>query len=266
MNIPGCDPRALRIAETLHRTEQPDITVLFGSRARGDYQEQRSDIDIMLVQELPPTGEQRARAFASAEKSAETLYRRRVPVQILWKTSAEFHRMRRSVNDVVANALKDGIVMSQDPDKLPPLYRDTENQKDAEDYAIEWSVTEERIRQSEKNLTTFNILVQANDDDDMIGMHAQRAMEHALKALISANQESYPHVHRIDQLTDHALRSDPGLEFHPSIDGAIYNQYAGRDDYYATETPISGIGNYRERVNADVRLILDRVQEIKGAR
>ena len=34
----------------MHEREQPLATILFGSRARGDYEERRSDIDIMVVQ------------------------------------------------------------------------------------------------------------------------------------------------------------------------------------------------------------------------
>ncbi len=52
------DPRALQIARSLHREVRPAITILFGSRARGDYVDGRSDIDIMLVQETLPPGEE----------------------------------------------------------------------------------------------------------------------------------------------------------------------------------------------------------------
>ena len=45
------DPQALRIAQELHRSESPTLTVLFGSRARGDYAPGRSDVDILMVQE-----------------------------------------------------------------------------------------------------------------------------------------------------------------------------------------------------------------------
>ena len=66
MTIGKCDPRALEVARSLHRTEQPEVTVLFGSRARGDY-DGHSDIDIMLVQENPPSKEQESRTRNQAE-------------------------------------------------------------------------------------------------------------------------------------------------------------------------------------------------------
>ena len=37
------DPKAVKLAEILHGARQPQLTVLFGSRARGDYAEGRSN-------------------------------------------------------------------------------------------------------------------------------------------------------------------------------------------------------------------------------
>ena len=35
MTTAACDPRALQLARALHRSQQPEVTILFGSRARG---------------------------------------------------------------------------------------------------------------------------------------------------------------------------------------------------------------------------------------
>ena len=53
------DHRALEIVQLLQELEQLDIAILFGSRATGAYEDGKSDIDIMLVQEEPPTAEQK---------------------------------------------------------------------------------------------------------------------------------------------------------------------------------------------------------------
>lgn len=57
----GCDPHALRIAEELHRAEQPLISILFGFRARGDYLEGRSDLDVLLIRDSVPDFQQKER-------------------------------------------------------------------------------------------------------------------------------------------------------------------------------------------------------------
>ena len=51
------DPSAVKLAELLHETRNPHLTILFGSRARGDYAEGRSGVDIMLVEDQPPDDE-----------------------------------------------------------------------------------------------------------------------------------------------------------------------------------------------------------------
>ncbi len=260
MTTTNCDPRALEIAHCLHRTEQPELTILFGSRARGDYEDGRSDIDIMLVQEHPPSEEQESRTRNQAETSAQELYRQEVPVQIIWKTSDEFNRMRRSVNHLVARALRDGVMMSRDTGDYSSGYNDNNEN----DYEYEWTVTDERYRHAEKHLNTFNNLIDVGDHDDMIGQHAQGAMEHALKSLISATHTAYDRIHDINQLTSDALRADSDFQFSQGIDGSIYNQYAGSQDYHPTQNPISDIADYRNIVNADVQAILARVREIRG--
>ena len=259
MTTTKCDPRALEVAHCLHRTEQPEVTILFGSRARGDY-DGSSDIDIMLVQENPPSKEQESRTRNQAEASAQDQYRQRVPVQIIWKTSDEFNRMRRSINHLVARALRDGVIMPRDTGDYDSRY----NNNGDNDYEYEWTVTDERYRHAEKHLNTFNTLVDVGDHDDMVGQHAQGAMEHALKALISATHTAYERIHDIDQLTSDALRVDPDFQFSQGIDGSIYNQYAGAQDYHPTQNPISNIVDYRAIVNSDVQTILARVREIRG--
>lgn len=256
-----CDPRALRVAEDLHRKLQPELTILFGSRARGDYEDGRSDIDIIVVLEslLPP--EARGELESAVRAQAEAIYGEYVPVQLWWQTTDEFNRMRRTVNHVTVYALREGIIMSQDPENSR---LDLEN--DEEDYSHEWSLTEERLRHAERHLTAFNVLIDAGMHDSMIGQHAQGDMEHALKALISACVERYPHVHDIDQLIDRARRVDRSFRFTPSIAGEIYNQYVGVEEYGPTQNPISHLEDYRNRVGSDVAIILERVREIGQSR
>ena len=81
-----CDPRALRVAEDLHRKLEPKMTILFGSRARGDYEDGRSDIDIMVVQKVLPSGSEQLAMQAETQAGAETIYDHYVPVQLFWQT------------------------------------------------------------------------------------------------------------------------------------------------------------------------------------
>ena len=255
-----CDPRALRIALDLHQKVRPYISILFGSRARGDYEDGRSDIDIMLVVDaLPPQQKQNA-AAKMARTRAKGIYGDYVPIQVIWQTMEEFDRMRRTMNHVTVHALGEGILMSDDP-----AYDGRNFENEEEDYSYEWTITEERLRHAERHLAAFNLMIDGGMHDSMIGQHAQGAMEHALKALISARVERYPHVHSINDLLTRARRVDRRFQFTPEIPGNIYNQYVGRDEYGPTKHPITDIEDYRNKVNSDVGTVLARIQEIRRA-
>ncbi len=126
------DPRALRVVQKLHDSERPEFTILFGSRARGDYREDQSDIDIMLVQGSTPSEEQVRRVWNKIRTYTEEEYGSRVSEGIVWITTEEFSRRRRTINDVVASALRDGIVIGQEPEFL---------RRDSPDYEYERIVT-----------------------------------------------------------------------------------------------------------------------------
>ena len=255
-----CDPLALRVAQELHRTEQPEVTILFGSRARGDYKEGRSDIDILLVREKTPNLEQREITERQAGKLARYLYGWKVPVQTVWHTPAEFDQLRRTVNHVVARALQDGVIMPRDLEDFGSRYGDAE-----EDYSQEWTVTGERIRHAERHLAAFDLTINSGiaDMDIIIGHHAHQSLEHAMKALISARGRQYKTIHNLNELVGDVRRADPGFRFRLEIEGKIYNQYAGREEYERTETPLTDIPGYEEKTRANIQQLLDRVREIQ---
>ncbi len=258
MAATNCDPRALRLARRLHQTVQPEVTILYGSRARGDYRDGDSDIDIMLVQENEPSEDQKSRARRIAQNLAKAQYTGAVPVQIVWQTSQEFGRMRRAVNHLVSNALREGIVMPRNLEEYSNRYA-----ADYDDQEFEWTITDQRYRHAEVHLDSFHSMIDLQKDDLVIGQQAQNAMEHALKAVISANGERYPRTHDINQLTEKALQWDPEFQFTLSVPGEVYNQYAGSDEYYDARNPLTSIPDYRELVDSDVEAVMQRVREIR---
>ena len=256
----GCDPLALRVAQELHRTEQPEATVLFGSRARGDYVEGRSDIDVLLIRDAVPDFEQKELINRKAQKLSRSLYGWTVPVQTVWCTRDEFDQMRRTVNHVVARALQDGVIMPRDPEDFSIRYGQEEP-----DSSNEWTITGERLRHAEEHLDVFNLLINSGRVlmDDMIGQQAHQALEHAMKALISVRGRQYKTTHNLNELVGDVRRADPEFRFRLTIDGQIYNQYAGRDEYQPTKTPLTGIPGYEEATKENVRQLLERVREIR---
>ena len=249
------DPNALLVARRLHEAVQPAVTILFGSRARGDYRPD-SDIDLLLIADQPPEPPARAAAKAVAADCVRRLYRPPVDCQVIWKTAAEAALMRRTINHMIARAFDEGVIMPRDPSQNPAERSDRDT-----DY--EWSVTDERIRHAEQHLLTFRYLADGNMPDHSIGQHAQQAMEHALKAHISAAGVRYERAHNLYILLRQVQDADPDFGFTPESDYGILNQYAGSSDYYQPERPITEQPDFRRQVEADVARLLNRVAEIR---
>ena len=255
--LENCDPRALQVARRLQEQEKPQLLILFGSRVRGDWEEGRSDIDLLLVTERAGDWDEYLRLDDRAIAIAEAVYGDAVPVQTLPFSPAEFQKTRRSLNHVTARALREGVLMPLRPEDFQHPY------EGEDDLAYEWSVAEERLRHANLHLAEFKKKVAEGADDTLIGQQAQSAMEHALKALISISGMEYPTSHEIGPLTQRARQADPEFRGRQRIDPRFYNQYVGREEYKPTPQPLSRLENYAEIVIGDIQAILDRVYEIK---
>ena len=245
------DLRALQIAHELHLSENPTVTVLYGSRARGDYAEGRSDVDILLVQEAPPTEEQEARVAFKALSLSASLYRGyRVQVQVVWLALEEFDKRRRRRSDFVSRVLDHGIILSES----------------STDYGI-WSrhaTASHHVRQAERHLRSFLDRQPGSEPSDhYVGRQAFAAMRDALKAVVFASWEWCPDVADIGMLIDLAARADAAFIFRPAIDADVYSQYGFPREGLPIDRPLPGIADYRALVEGDVRAALARVQVVR---
>ncbi len=163
------DPHAVRIARELHQSENPVLTVLFGSRARGDHASGRSDMDILMVQDR--------RVRLHAQSLAASLYRGyMVPVNVVWMPLEEFEKRRRFINGMVARAMDHGIILSNSPT----------------DYGA-WSRrarTSYHVRWARRHLGFFlDRQAQSEPNDGHVGVQAYLAIQDALMAVVYARGE-----------------------------------------------------------------------------
>ena len=262
MTAATCDLRALSVAKAVHERERPLATILFGSRARGDYEERRSDIDIMLVQAEEPDGEYKGSVEEWAEGVVRAAYGRWVPVQLVWLTEQRFNEGQRYVNHVATQALFDGIIMTQNPEE----YQNRDADDEEAEYEYDWTPYNERLRHAEAHLTAFQDLIDLGRIDLLIGQQAQNALEHAMKALLEAHSVRYQRTHNIGDLLGRVRDVDPDLrQFQFSIPPDIYTQYAGEQVYRLTRQHplLSEQPDYRERTVADAQYIINRAREVR---
>ena len=260
MTAATCDPRALSVARAVHRRERPHATILFGSRARGDHDEYRSDIDIMLLQDWVPDGESQWPVKEWVEGIARGAYGREVQVQLVWRTLDEFRHNRRYVNSVETNAVRDGVFMPLDPNQDDSsCYEDEDTE-----YEYDWTPYNERLRHAEAHLEAFVMCVENGMNDLIIGQQAQNALEHAMKALLEAHRVGYRRTHNIGHLLGRIRHTDPQLPaFAISIAPDIYTKCAGEQAYELSDPLLTDQPDYRERTIADARRIINRAREVR---
>ncbi len=262
MTAATCDPLALSVAQAVHEREWSEATILFGSRARGDYEERRSDIDIMLLNPGMPDPGYQDRTSQWAEGMAQSVYGHPVPVQLVWRTLDEFRHNRRYVNSVETRAVRDGVFMPQNPSRHGSAqYEDEETE-----YEYDWMNYDNRMLHAELHLTAFQDMIDLGRNDLLIGQHAQAALEHGMKAFLEAHGAAYQRTHNIGHLLGRIRQVDSEMsEFTLRLPPDIYSEYAGEDEYgllrqqpLLTEQP-----DYRERTIADAQRIIDRAREVR---
>ena len=261
--IPKYDAKALAVARAVQQREQPELTILFGSRSRGDHDEDWSDIDIMLVADREANAAEREQAEEAAQAVVSASYGHHVPVQLVWCTLETFRHNRRYTNSLETNAVRDGIVMPKDPEQYGSSHCE-----DAEtEYEYDWSTYENRLEDASDHLEAFRRLVEQGLSDQIIGLHTQGALEHAMKALLEAHRVEYRFNHEIGELLGNVRRVDPQMaEFRLSIDPDIYSRYAGRRAYVRPAAPmmLANQPDYLARTVADAELIIERARVVRS--
>ena len=258
------DVKALQVARAVQQREQAELTILFGSRSRGDHDEDWSDIDIMLVTAREANVAERERATEAATAAASANYGHYVPVQLVWRTLETFRHNRRYTNSLETNAVRDGIIMPKDPEQCGSSHCE-----DAEtEYEYDWSTYENRMEDASDHLESFRRLVEQGLSDQIIGLHAQGALEHGMKALLEAHRAEYRFSHEIGELLGNIRRVDPEMaEFSLSIDPNIYSRYAGRHAYIRPAAPmmLTNQPDYQARTVTDAEFIIARARAVRSS-
>ncbi len=97
--------------------------------------------------------------------------------------------------------------------------------------------------------------------DEIVGFHAQQAIEKALKAWLAALGKEYPLTHEIDRLL--ALLDDEGCDVTPFRTLDRYTSFAVAFRYEALGGEASGLD--RAEAVRDARAVFERVQAFLSA-
>ncbi len=257
---PEPDPRAVTVAGALRDATGAGCVILFGSRARGDWTV-GSDVDLMVVNPEPFTGEELSRMQSAAERIAEQTYHEYTGVDLVFMTTEEYDlKSLHTINNVAAHVRREGIAVSSDPEN----YSSGGSEEHGNDSSAEYTERERRMADANEHYAIMHDLLDLGRESNHAAYCAHQTLEHAMKALISAQGYEYPHHHGLTRLYETILVNDPGMDWQPQSNLPQLNNYAGGSRYGAALDPVR---DFRQMANAathDLERIYRRITELTG--
>ena len=244
------DHRAAELAELVHESQRPRLTILFGSRARGDYAEGRSDIDILVVRDHPPDEGTLRNSWLEYENKKLDLFRgQQIDTDYIPSMADEFLREYRTVNALAARAANEGYMVGEQAQAFRTQARRRR--------------TAHHLRWADAHLSYLERSADAGDEHQ--GAQACLAVQNALEAAVNAAGEWCPEIHDIGMSMELAGRADPAGSYETELDPEIYSQYFYSRRNLPPETPFTSNPGNRETAGRDTRGLLARVEEIRAA-
>ena len=251
------DPKAKAVAEAVYDTVRPVAVILFGSRARGDYRED-SDVDLLVITADDEDGaEWRGRyveACKAAHEKAEAVYGFPMGVDVVDMPASKFADCRRAKNHVAGQAVRDGVIVSQQP--LPGEGQQPTN----------WPDIRTRFIAATRNENDLLVNIESGaSSQEIIGFLAQQAIENALKAWISALDDEYRNIHDLADLAA-IIRRHQRENDTPAGEALFWlTSYAVEYRYDGARVKIDDPHGLLERVNDLVEGIAARIRELTGS-
>ena len=245
------DGRALRTARALQDVWTDATVILFGSRARRDWNDY-SDIDLMLVGAdttrrvsayLPP-----AYRVARREYGAEPPA---IDVKCLSRQDFQ-EQVTYSRNRIGAVAYREGIIMDG---YVPPTNEPESTARNPEN--SERAEMEERLMDAHIEYDEMHVLLDRKRYTKGCMYKAHQALEHGLKALIVAQERDYPHSHDLT-----SLARDCGIELRSDLQ--LLSEYAGGPRYGAPPFPALDFIRIANDVTDALSAIFQRAYELTG--
>ena len=252
----GYDTRALAIAQRLLDYTGAERVILFGSRSRDDWRD-GSDVDVLVIHpdaaELSSHEPTRnaARSFAKEQLGPKT------EIDLVFSSPENYRHNIRTINHVSAIAHREGIAM---PGNSEPH----DGEPEEPDAAHENEVRYLRIHDANAHYGAMQALLDTNLPPEMAIQHAHMTLEHALKALMSAQGRQYQHIHNLVVLLDDVNRGRPEPPLALGSDLAKLNDYAVRFRYVAAKDPITDLDGMANNVTDDIAQIYRRIADVAG--
>lgn len=244
------DAKAILVARTIKEIAAPDDIFLFGSRARGDWDD-ASDIDVFTIADADPaTKERHRRALKAGQFQAMELYGRPIKIDLVRYSPADFERFRTARTHLTYHALKDGITMNCEPAAQSDRYPDVEpdNRPDVE----------QRFTNYQRQILAAESLLEQGLGYEEVGQQFQRCLENACKGLLAhldyndGAGNAWRRTHSIAVLQV-AIRTFPnGQRILGDAEFAFLDEYAIDAPYEGVQQPLPDEYQVLESIRATV--------------
>lgn len=179
------DHRAIEVAREVHRMAEPEQTILFGSRARGDHRPD-SDIDVLIISKRSPTEEWLDDLRDRARKVQKAHLPEASGIDVICMTVDEFAGRRHLRNNLANSIAKQGA----------PILPQTPEQAEPPEESIDWDDINGKLKDATGAADGLIAIAGAGIldamDDKQIGRMGQNALENAYKAVLGAHGFEYP--------------------------------------------------------------------------
>ena len=248
----------MSVAREVRERMDAECVILFGSRSRADWTGE-SDIDLMAIVRDRPDRDEQTRATDMARRILDEAYSDRdyMPMDLIFMAESEYRRRAKSVNHVAAIASREGIKLPRDPED----YAEPESEIDDE---VEREDRVQRVVHANTYYDSMNALLDMGRQNMSVVFQAHQALEHGMKALISALGHRYPHTHDLNKVADAIREIDKERVWRFDSDLEQLSGYAGGNRYFAATNPVRDFTIMANAVTDDLSRIYRRVAELTG--
>ena len=260
MTTLSTDRRALEIARQIHRISGASRTILFGSRARGDYRHD-SDVDVLVIKEAS----QDEAWLENLRQQARNMQKAQMPqasgIDVLCMTETEFLRASRFRNNLANSIAKHGCpAMPDEPIRRP----------DPHEERTDWQDVRDRLQDATDAAGDLQLALEAGYvarmSDKGVGRAGQTALENIYKALLGSHGFSYPTTGRDGhnlRLLIQQIRRDLGWPLDQPVPGEQHQYLTefGGSALYVHEHPALDKGRIATDVAETVGELAARVED-----
>lgn len=256
----GPDSRAVAVARQLRAAIDAECVILFGSRARSDWRE-HSDVDLIIITNSEQGRDEKTAARETAAQIIKKNYGKPLGFDQVFLTPAQYElKSRHTLNHVARAARKEGIFMTLNPDEFGPR----PDEEESGDYHEEREEREMRIADANMHYNSMQALLDSGIADLSTANQTQQALEHAMKALISALGQQHPNTHDLTELAVRIHEIAPEEDFDYRSNLKEMGMYAGARVYGGVTLPEAGYTRMANDLTDEMNRIYAWIEELTG--